>query len=320
MSQLNKTQFEATYEDSVTGTFLTNTTQAIGSDDLRQFAEDIRESVPFTLSDQFTWAKGLNSGISNTSAGAIAAVKAITSVGVSVGVFLMQRITDSANQVRIYELIASTDADNGILTIRPTDYAASTNEKVWKKCDAAAENVPALPEVLNAGNSADGLKITDLDTPTDSADAATKGYVDLAVSAGDTLVADVAVSSADILSIGSSRKTIIAAPGSGNIIMPLFPIFIEIIPSGAAYATETDLIFETAAAAAGRVSETLTGFLALASDTFRQVGERTGNVTVSGGISFLDNQPLTLTTPTGTNPTAGGGTVRVIVTYKIIAL
>jgi len=44
MSTLNKTQFATTYEDSGSGRFLTNTTQAIGSDDLRQFAEDIGDS------------------------------------------------------------------------------------------------------------------------------------------------------------------------------------------------------------------------------------------------------------------------------------
>jgi hypothetical protein len=44
MSILTKVQFEAKYTDAVTGMFPTNTTQAIGSDDLREFAEDIADS------------------------------------------------------------------------------------------------------------------------------------------------------------------------------------------------------------------------------------------------------------------------------------
>lgn len=44
MSQLNRTQWTATYEDSVSGTFLENTTQAIEAEDLRQLSEDISDS------------------------------------------------------------------------------------------------------------------------------------------------------------------------------------------------------------------------------------------------------------------------------------
>src|SRR5688572_33252083 len=44
MSQLNKPSFEALYNNSAGGAFPTNTIQAIGSNDLRQFAKDIADS------------------------------------------------------------------------------------------------------------------------------------------------------------------------------------------------------------------------------------------------------------------------------------
>ncbi len=48
MSTLTRTAFSAQYVDNTTGTFADNTSQAIGANDMRQFAEDIKDSCAFT--------------------------------------------------------------------------------------------------------------------------------------------------------------------------------------------------------------------------------------------------------------------------------
>jgi hypothetical protein len=48
MTQISKASFNTTYADSA-GTFADNTTRAISEADLRQFSQDIKDSVPFNL-------------------------------------------------------------------------------------------------------------------------------------------------------------------------------------------------------------------------------------------------------------------------------
>ena len=44
----------------------------------------------------------------------------------------MFKDADTSNLIRLYQLIASTDAESAPTTIRPDDYNASTNAKVWR--------------------------------------------------------------------------------------------------------------------------------------------------------------------------------------------
>lgn len=53
MATLSKTAFEAKYTDNTTGIFADNTTQAIGADDMREFADDIADS--FAVSGGLNW-------------------------------------------------------------------------------------------------------------------------------------------------------------------------------------------------------------------------------------------------------------------------
>lgn len=54
----------------------------------------------------------------------------IVTVGVTVGVI---SIVHAGTTFAFYELVAGTDAESSPDVIRPDDYAATTNEKVWKK-------------------------------------------------------------------------------------------------------------------------------------------------------------------------------------------
>lgn len=95
---------------------------------MRFFAETNRDSLFFLLDDAYTGAKGLKPGI-NT----IAGLKAVATVALSAGgLYVLFRDTGAGNILRVYELVAGTDAESSPTVIRPTDYAATTNEKVWK--------------------------------------------------------------------------------------------------------------------------------------------------------------------------------------------
>lgn len=54
MATLTKTAFEAKYTDNTTGLFKDNTTQDIGADDLRTFADDIADSFTYSGNLNFT--------------------------------------------------------------------------------------------------------------------------------------------------------------------------------------------------------------------------------------------------------------------------
>lgn len=125
--EISKTQFNSLYNDSTGGRFPTNTDQQIGSDDLRQQSEDIKDSTFFLLDNAYNGAKGTKLGAST-----IAALKAVVTTSIETGVFVVFRDTGNGNVLRVYELVSGTDAESSPDVVRPDDYAASTNEKVWK--------------------------------------------------------------------------------------------------------------------------------------------------------------------------------------------
>ena len=64
--------------------------------------------------------------------GTAADLDAIATVGVTVGKAVMFKDADTSNLIRLYQLIASTDAESAPTTIRPDDFNSSTNAKVWR--------------------------------------------------------------------------------------------------------------------------------------------------------------------------------------------
>jgi hypothetical protein len=107
--------------------FADNTSREISEEDMRDFRQDISDSF-LNLTDQgYDGVKGIKSGI-NT----IAGLQAIVTVGLSTGSNVLFRDTDNDDAFRAYELVAGTDAESSPDITRPTDYATTTNEKVWK--------------------------------------------------------------------------------------------------------------------------------------------------------------------------------------------
>lgn len=112
MSLLNKTIFDTTYANP-SGQFITNPDGLIEADRLRAFAKDVNESTPVI-------------GVTT-----IAGLKAIGTTNLSAGMVAIFR-EDSSQRGRIYQLKTGTIAEASPITLRPNDYAVSTNEKYWQ--------------------------------------------------------------------------------------------------------------------------------------------------------------------------------------------
>jgi hypothetical protein len=127
MSGLTAANFNSLYNNPTGGSFPTNTSQEIGSNDLRQFAEDIKDSF-FNLTDSaFTGAKGINSTPFN-----LTEFRAIPTIGVSERVIVpWLNLYNDGENLSIYQLRNDTVADDGYNYIRPDDYNAISNAKVW---------------------------------------------------------------------------------------------------------------------------------------------------------------------------------------------
>jgi hypothetical protein len=380
MSRLSKANFEAKYNNASSGNFATNSTQEIGSDDLREFSEDISDTFFGFDDDAYDGAKGvasevvsltelkalptvskgrvivlfddrggvgdprnsrLRAYILTTSAltanepyvvipddydgstnvkvwkllyteqtlypgvNSITNLKAIpTDSGLMNGAFISFRDTSSSNILRCYELVSGTDAESLPLIVRPDDYDGVTNASVWKS--AVIQSSDTLEDILTNGNDGGALQIKNILDPTDPQDAATMAYVDAAT--GGLLTTTVTVSTAEILNINSSPKTLITAPGAGELIS-LQSIVIQYIFNTAAYATNVDLQLRhgnnTAYSNGGILDQTADRIIFPSS-----------NYTASNDPS---NQPITLTV-SGGNPTAGSGTLKIFLTYRIITL
>lgn len=132
---MNRSALQIKYNDPGSGLFKDNTTKDISEADLRDFVTDIA-NMAFTFDDnKYNGIKGTSPGI-NT----ITALKAIVTVnnGVTpVGTCIAYRDTTD-NVFRFYELVSGTDAESLPDVVRPTDFNAITNQKVWKTAPAGS--------------------------------------------------------------------------------------------------------------------------------------------------------------------------------------
>lgn len=155
-------------------------------------------------------------------------------------------------------------------------------------------------------------------------DGATNGYVLTsdaagvatwqASGAGSGLLqqSTVTITSAQIKNIFSVPVSIVAAQGAGTVIYPL-SYTITMAYGTAVYAGDITLRFFIGAGAVGVDSAIL-----LQSQNYCSQRSAITNLGV-GGVNFLDNAPLTLTTATS-NPTLGDSDIKVIATYYVINL
>lgn len=125
MSQLTKSQYNTKYNSSGTGSFLDNTTQLITASIMRVFALDNKDSIFFLSDNAYNGALGLSSSITSTTD-----LKTVVTTSLS-NVIVVYR--DSTGVLNSYKLVSGTDAESLPNVVRPTDYATTTNEKVWKK-------------------------------------------------------------------------------------------------------------------------------------------------------------------------------------------
>ncbi len=156
-----------------------------------------------------------------------------------------------------------------------------------------------LKGYFNAGDTPTEVQFTNLidSIPNFTDDFATK-YV------------KVAVSSADILQLNSIPKTLVIAPGSGKILIPVFAIAKLTFGSGAYDSTNNDPQIKLSGA-----TDYLMGFPNLLSQgsnfrIFRSMREL--------NIDQPENAALILTEDV--DPTSGDGTLAIYLWYKIVTL
>lgn len=125
MAEVTKTVFDTTYNQSGSGSFLDNTSQAIQASTVRQFAKDIEDSTFFLKDNAFNGAAGIYLNISDTTG-----LKTVVTASVVVGPLIFYR--DSSGNLNSYQLVAGTDAESLPNVVRPNDYDGTLNQKVWK--------------------------------------------------------------------------------------------------------------------------------------------------------------------------------------------
>jgi hypothetical protein len=90
--------------------------------------------------------------------GTAADLDAIATVGVTVGKLVMFKDADTSDLLRTYQLTAGTDAESAPAVIRPDDYNASTNAKVWKQRQIDGESL--LPSTVSQAEAEAGTATT----------------------------------------------------------------------------------------------------------------------------------------------------------------
>lgn len=124
-------------------------------------------------------------------------------------------------------------------------------------------------------------------------------------------VAKVSISSAEILALNTTPKTLIAAPGAGKVIKVL-GVTLALNFGTAAYATNTNLRL---AVGTWDPILTATSYLGATQDVLTSYPLPT----INSDPSTVVNTPLIAYAQTG-NPTAGDGTVDVYINYVIITM
>lgn len=94
------------------------------------------------------WLPTVTSQIGGTSAD----LDAIPTAAVTAGKAVIFADADTNDVLRVYQLTAGTNAESAPSIIRPDDYNASTNQKVWvlKKIDASSSTVPSSVVTISA--------------------------------------------------------------------------------------------------------------------------------------------------------------------------
>ena len=98
----------------------------------------------------------------NINVNTIAELKDLGTVSLSLNNYILFRNTDDADALYAYQLVTGTDTQALPDVVRPDDYAASTNEKVWKR--AVSSSNSDLQSVLEEGSNASGIADLNIST------------------------------------------------------------------------------------------------------------------------------------------------------------
>jgi hypothetical protein len=165
----------------------------------------------------------------------------------------------------------------------------------------------------NAGTSASPSfqDINDVTTSEIADGAVTRAKLESAMQTSVPYTIKKSVTSPQLLALNTTPIEVIAAPGAGKAIQVL-GAFIAYTYATAAYATNTTLLLVNS-----------TGTNEIASDGGSLISDTSSNkgyMTIAGGInSIVTNDSVVIEAQTG-DPTDGGGTIDVYVTYQIITL
>ena len=107
--------------------FSSNSNREITAERLRSFVADIADSALNKSDELYDAVKSVRPSI-----GDIGGLKTLVTSDLDTGTTMVFRDTTDGNVLRVYELVAGTDAESSPVVLRPNDYAATTNEKVWK--------------------------------------------------------------------------------------------------------------------------------------------------------------------------------------------
>lgn len=144
----------------------------------------------------------------------------------------------------------------------------------------------------------------------------TQDIADLA-GRSSVITVKVSLSSAEILALNTTPKQLVAAPGSGKILQPLFYL-VKLSYATAQYATNTTLQFNyDGLPAVGIVSNSILN--RTESFIMRQAAASTTAFAFAISTSDITNKGLFVSVTNG-NPTAGDGTLDIYVSYVTINL
>jgi hypothetical protein len=345
MSSLSYSNFNTKYNNSSGGNFPTNTTQQIGSNDLREFAADISDTFLNLTDNAYNGARGLKK-IATTLAG----FKSIATVGIEDGsIAIWHEVPIAGGLFRICKLFTQTGVAANDQIILPDDYATSgkywfvlfnsqryyrasgLNNTIYSIADLKAivtyglDDMVAGTKIIFKQSSDDVLRVYELNAgtntessptiilPNDYSASTNAKYWKLALTSSDISTAKVSVSSAEILAINTTPKQLIAAPGASKFIQ-LISANIRYNYNSVAYASADNIVINHSNSA----SAPLTNGIDISTFT-NSVTKQISLSDSEWNDSLAINKGLYLYRSSG-NPTTGNGTLDVYLAYRIVDL
>lgn len=124
------------------------------------YGDEATPSDAATPSEYLLKASGIEwlPTITSKTGGTSADLDSVPTVAVTAGKIVMFKDADSSDVLRYYQLTAGTDAESSPTVIRPDDYNASTNAKVWMQRQVDGDLL--LPSAMSQAEAETGTSTT----------------------------------------------------------------------------------------------------------------------------------------------------------------